>query len=113
MTHLNIFLDLPKTHCACSQPDRINRQKKKEHGSLENTANMSWRNQGITGSNNIPLGKVRRFGADAADGDGDPASILNSMQSPSSNGDMKRGRSPESEFSTTFLNTFYMCYNVL
>ena len=26
---------------------------------------MSWRNQGITGSNNIPLGKVRRFGGDA------------------------------------------------
>ncbi|KIH88470.1 splicing factor 1 [Sporothrix brasiliensis 5110] len=26
---------------------------------------MSWRNQGITGSNNIPLGKVRRFGGDS------------------------------------------------
>ena len=42
---------------------------------------MSWRNQGITGSNNIPLGK-RRF---AGDDDGD---ITNG-------GDMNRGRSPE------------------
>ncbi len=59
---------------------------------------MSWRNQGITGSNNIPLGTRRRFGGDsdgvevkhedhrdghdsAFDGDGDR--------------DLKRGRSPE------------------
>ncbi|CAK7205061.1 Branchpoint-bridging protein [Sporothrix eucalyptigena] len=35
---------------------------------------MSWRNQGITGSNNIPLGKVRRFGGDSepsSNGNGD------------------------------------------
>lgn len=32
---------------------------------------MAWRNQGITGSNNIPLGNRRRFGGDSApDGDG-------------------------------------------
>jgi splicing factor 1 len=42
---------------------------------------MSWRNQGITGSNNIPLGK-RRFGGD--DGDDEPAPA-----------DLKRGRDPE------------------
>ena len=41
---------------------------------------MSWRNQGITGSNNIPLGK-RRFGDD--EGDGSPEV------------DLKRGRDPE------------------
>ena len=68
---------------------------------------MSWRNQGITGSNNIPLGKMRRFGGDEEDGQG------GATASPSadsySNGDrlervdradrdVKRGRSPESKF---------------
>lgn len=42
---------------------------------------MSWRNQGITGSNNIPLGKPRHFGAEE---DG----ILEER-------DLKRGRDPE------------------
>lgn len=55
---------------------------------------MSWRNQGITGSNNIPLGKMRRFGSEAADEE------RSAVSSPStfSNGDRdaKRGRSPES-----------------
>ncbi|KAK8035207.1 branchpoint-bridging protein [Apiospora rasikravindrae] len=56
---------------------------------------MSWRNQGITGSNNIPLGSRRR-GAD----DGDDGSVRReaSIDTPSfSNGDrdLKRGRSPE------------------
>ncbi|KAH8888845.1 hypothetical protein GQ53DRAFT_724232 [Thozetella sp. PMI_491] len=53
---------------------------------------MSWRNQGITGSNNIPLGKMRRFGGDE---DGPPPS--NGSTPPYSNGDRdgKRGRSPE------------------
>ncbi|KAK4100119.1 hypothetical protein N658DRAFT_559824 [Parathielavia hyrcaniae] len=61
---------------------------------------MAWRNQGITGSNNIPLGK-RRFGAD-----GEEDGFTNGTASPSgsngvahsvSNGDrdVKRGRSPE------------------
>ena len=46
---------------------------------------MSWRNQGITGSNNIPLGK-RRFGGDS-NGDG--------HRDDSPYGDsVKRGRSP-------------------
>lgn len=49
---------------------------------------MSWRNQGITGSNNIPLGK-RRFGGD--DEDPEPYSNGNS----NGNGELKRGRSPE------------------
>ncbi|KAK6951689.1 Branchpoint-bridging protein [Daldinia eschscholtzii] len=56
---------------------------------------MSWRNQGITGSNNIPLGKSRRFG-----GEGDDATEKRENGSDSyslSNGDrdLKRGRSPE------------------
>ncbi|KAH7247050.1 hypothetical protein B0J15DRAFT_79883 [Fusarium solani] len=44
---------------------------------------MSWRNQGITGSNNIPLGKRRFAEEDGPDGfvDGDH--------------DLKRGRDPE------------------
>jgi splicing factor 1 len=56
-------------------------------------SNMAWRSQGITGSNNIPLGKARRFAGDSVDGDADgPAN-----DSPYSNGisDLKRGRSPE------------------
>jgi splicing factor 1 len=58
---------------------------------------MSWRNQGITGSNNIPLGKSRRFG-----GDGDARDEDDGSRSAPTNGfsggpdrDMKRGRSPE------------------
>ncbi|KAI6781157.1 branch point bridging protein (MSL5) [Emericellopsis cladophorae] len=47
---------------------------------------MSWRSQGITGSNNIPLGNRRRFGGD--DGD-DMAS------SGTPDRDLKRGRDPE------------------
>ncbi|KAH9237020.1 hypothetical protein K456DRAFT_1488703 [Colletotrichum gloeosporioides 23] len=47
---------------------------------------MSWRNQGITGSNNIPLGK-RRFGGD----DEEPEAYSNG----NGNGELKRGRSPE------------------
>lgn len=42
---------------------------------------MSWRNQGITGSNNIPLGNRRRLGDD--DGDSTP------------DRELKRGRDPE------------------
>ncbi|KAI9692755.1 MAG: hypothetical protein M1820_009398 [Bogoriella megaspora] len=53
---------------------------------------MSWRNQGITGSNNIPLGTRRRFGGD------DQAT--NNGYNPSepsiglADGNRKRGRSP-------------------
>lgn len=43
---------------------------------------MSWRNQGITGSNNIPLGNRRRLGGD----DDEPESEER---------DLKRGRDPE------------------
>ncbi|ETS77027.1 Branchpoint-bridging protein [Pestalotiopsis fici W106-1] len=58
---------------------------------------MSWRNQGITGSNNIPLGK-RRFGGDEADGDSAPPPRRDTSDSYGDsygNGDLKRGRSPE------------------
>lgn len=44
---------------------------------------MSWRSQGITGSNNIPLGNRRRLGTE----DGSPQ--------PDGDRDLKRGRSPE------------------
>jgi len=61
---------------------------------------MAWRNQGITGSNNIPLGK-RRFG-----GDGNEDGVANGSASPNgfANGDrdIKRGRSPERTFSPAF-----------
>jgi splicing factor 1 len=47
---------------------------------------MSWRNQGITGSNNIPLGTRRRFGGDEADSGSDIAAPVDTGT--------KRGRSP-------------------
>ena len=54
---------------------------------------MSWRSQGITGSNNIPLGTRRRFGGEsgspADDGGYNPSQPLTGMS------DGKRGRSPE------------------
>ena len=46
---------------------------------------MAWRSQGITGSNNIPLGNRRRFGGDSAP-DGDAYAPVEPQ---------KRGRSPE------------------
>ena len=72
---------------------------------------MSWRNQGITGSNNIPLGKTRRFGGES-EPDGDPHG--NGSAFGSSGGfahsdrdrDMKRGRSPEPSESSQLLRRF-------
>lgn len=57
------------------------------------TGKMAWRNQGITGSNNIPLGKVRRFGADADDDKNGTSSSSNGLAD--GDRDVKRGRSPE------------------
>lgn len=53
---------------------------------------MAWRNQGITGSNNIPLGKTRRFGGGGSDDADDRMSV---GTSGSVSGELKRGRSPE------------------
>lgn len=51
---------------------------------------MSWRQQGITGSNNIPLGNRRRFGGDNADDGGyNPAAPAEGLS------ELKRGRSPQ------------------
>ncbi|KAI0205363.1 hypothetical protein F4808DRAFT_282122 [Astrocystis sublimbata] len=51
---------------------------------------MSWRNQGITGSNNIPLGTRRRFG-----GDEDAEPSRDDRDGSNGDRDLKRGRSPE------------------
>ena len=61
------------------------------------TDKMSWRNQGITGSNNIPLGKMRRFGGDGEEDGTNGTVSSNNYSNESSNGDrdVKRGRSPE------------------
>ncbi|KAL1595356.1 Branchpoint-bridging protein [Nothophoma quercina] len=50
---------------------------------------MSWRNQGITGSNNIPLGNRRRFGGDDDAGGYNPSAPAEGLS------ELKRGRSPE------------------
>ncbi|KAK5074897.1 hypothetical protein LTR64_001102 [Lithohypha guttulata] len=52
---------------------------------------MSWRNQGITGSNNIPLGNRRRFGGDERE---DSRNGSSSFDSHYANDSGKRGRSP-------------------
>lgn len=51
---------------------------------------MSWRNQGITGSNNIPLGTRRRFGGSES---ATPDAYTAPEPVPYENGG-KRGRSP-------------------
>jgi splicing factor 1 len=54
---------------------------------------MAWRNQGTTGSNNIPLGTKRRFGDDNSPSGGNHGDY---NQPSSGNGDgYRRGRSPE------------------
>ncbi|MCJ1263172.1 hypothetical protein MMC22_003042 [Lobaria immixta] len=56
---------------------------------------MSWRSQGITGSNNIPLGSRRKFGGSdstpPADDGYNPSQPLGGM----SDGNYKRGRTPD------------------
>ena len=72
---------------------------------------MAWRNQGITGSNNIPLGSRRRFGGSDStptppvdDGGYNPPVALNG----SADGNYKRGRSPErGKVIDAFLETRY------
>ena len=64
--------------------------------------NMAWRNQGITGSNNIPLGNRRRFGGSDST---PPVEDGGYNPSQSSNGfadNYKRGRSPERRKYSTF-----------
>lgn len=54
---------------------------------------MSWRNQGITGSNNIPLGNRRRFGGDS-NGDSQDGGYEPSPSNGTADSSYKRGRSP-------------------
>lgn len=57
---------------------------------------MAWRNQGITGSNNIPLGARRRFGGGDASPPADDGGYNPSQPSAGlADGGYKRGRSPE------------------
>ncbi|KAI1493243.1 hypothetical protein F5X96DRAFT_622270 [Biscogniauxia mediterranea] len=56
---------------------------------------MSWRNQGITGSNNIPLGKSRRFAAEPDEEDVKHESSISIDDYSNGDRDLKRGRSPE------------------
>jgi splicing factor 1 len=55
---------------------------------------MSWRSQGITGSNNIPLGK-RRFGSDEGDNGSQREASTEAYNHGGVDRDVKRGRSPE------------------
>jgi splicing factor 1 len=55
---------------------------------------MAWRNQGITGSNNIPLGTRRRFGADDGDTQDGGGYTPSSSSAGMADSSYKRGRSP-------------------
>jgi len=56
---------------------------------------MAWRNQGITGSNNIPLGTKNRLGVDGSgDGSGDATATDVAYDEPLNGDSLKRGRSP-------------------
>lgn len=56
---------------------------------------MAWRNQGITGSNNIPLGNRRRFGGEGSSTPNDDGGYNPSQPSTGlSEVGYKRGRSP-------------------
>ena len=75
---------------------------------------MSWRNQGITGSNNVPLGNRRRFG-----GSDSATSVDNTAYSPvqpssgaSENG-YKRGRSSERGKAVTCLETYCLMVTLI
>lgn len=71
--------------------EHFRRRDSSLNNSLRNNLDMSWRNQGITGSNNIPLGTRRRFGGD----DGGPRSEDNGYGAPEPAPEsQKRGRSP-------------------
>ncbi|KAI0400610.1 hypothetical protein F4802DRAFT_478768 [Xylaria palmicola] len=72
---------------------RSSLEKSREHPT---PSKMSWRNQGITGSNNIPLGTRRRFGGDS-DGFDPRQDDSRADYDDALNGDrdLKRGRSPE------------------
>lgn len=57
---------------------------------------MAWRNQGITGSNNIPLGNRRRFGGDEELSENGSVATPPAAPAPVSDVvDLKRGRDPE------------------
>ena len=57
---------------------------------------MAWRNQGITGSNNIPLGSRRRFGgSDSTPPVDDGGYNPTQPQTGYTDASYKRGRSPE------------------
>ena len=56
---------------------------------------MAWRSQGITGSNNIPLGARRKFGGADATPPVDDGGYNPSQPNGFADGGYKRGRSPE------------------
>lgn len=68
---------------------------------------MAWRNQGITGSNNIPLGARRRFGGSDSAPPDDGGYNPSQPQAGLSDGNYKRGRSPERS------NLHQSCYHMI
>ncbi|KAK4192957.1 zinc knuckle transcription factor splicing factor msl5 [Podospora australis] len=129
--HLNAWLEkllaregvekgrhVPKRHTALDMRNKSEEELEKEaaksaawvqqgmaNDAKKTTVKMAWRNQGITGSNNIPLGKARRFGADGEEVRGSMSPVTqsnghsnnDSSERPVSgiDRDVKRGRSPE------------------
>ena len=70
---------------------------------------MAWRSQGITGSNNIPLGNRRRFGAEGSAPPNDDGGYNPSQPSGGfSDVGYKRGRSPVRRESQLFSGTSHI-----
>lgn len=63
---------------------------------------MAWRSQGITGSNNIPLGPRRRIGGDEDD---------SASPAPAPSDGLKRGRSPTRRESLPFRAKYDLASN--
>lgn len=72
---------------------------------------MAWRQQGSTGSNNIPLGNRRRFPGDGGAAQDDGYSSAPSSNNHSSNNHhdsgIKRGRSPTVKGKLTLTNSVF------
>jgi splicing factor 1 len=75
---------------AFSRDSATSSDRQEGHFQNPKTSIMSWRGQGTTGSNNIPLGNRRRFGGE----DGSPLPEESYSSGPVEGESLKRGRSP-------------------
>ena len=94
------YVTTPVLHPSSNFPSSDNNSKQSNLQSY----NMAWRNQGITGSNNIPLGSRRRFGASDSTPPVDDGYNPTQPQTGFTDASYKRGRSPERGMSYEHFN---------